>query len=55
MDYQDIEVLYKKFEELTKRLEIYYNMLFIENELSFILNGKYVSDEDLSLILEGNY
>ena len=55
MEYQDIEVLYKKMEGLSKKLEVYYNLLFLENELSFIINGNYILDEELDLILQGRY
>ena len=51
----DIEIVLRKIDDLNKKLELYYKRLYIENELSFVLNGKYILEEDLKNILEGNY
>ena len=45
----------KAINELEKRIEKYYNLLKIENELSFILNGTYIKTEDINNILNGTY
>lgn len=55
MNYNDIDIAFRKNDELEKKVEIYYKKLDIENELGFILNGKYCTEEDITKILEGNY
>jgi len=45
----------KKIDELSKKLEKYYDMLKIENELDFILNGTYVFDSEIENLMAGNY
>lgn len=52
---EKIELLTKKISELERRLEKYYQLLKIENELDFILNGTYVVNDDIEHILQGNY
>lgn len=49
------EMLLTMLDELSKKLEIYYKKLYIENELSFILDGRYYIEEELTNILQGNY
>ena len=51
----DIEMLLKRLNNLEKKLEKYYKILFIENELDFILNGTYVLQQDIEDVLSGNY
>ena len=51
----DANKILKIIDDLTKKLEIYYKKLYIENELSFILKGQYYLEEELNQILEGNY
>lgn len=55
MDWGVFEMQLKKISELEKRIESYYKLLKIDNELSFILSGTYMLEDDLSKILEGNY
>ena len=55
MNYLDIETIYKKLEELNKKLELYNTGLSIEDELAFVLSGNYVSEEQMQQILQGNY
>ena len=52
---QMLEQAIKRIEILEKKLERYYMMLKIENELDFILNGSYLLTEDVDKIVEGNY
>ena len=55
MDMELLELTYKKVLELEKKLENYYHMLKIENELEFILKGTYFSETELESIINGNY
>lgn len=55
MDSELIEKAYKKILELEKKLELYYQMLKVENELEFILNGTYFMQEELEEIINGTY
>lgn len=52
---ETIELLLKRVNELEKKLEKYYKLLCLENELDFILKGKYVLDSELEKLLNGNY
>lgn len=55
MDNEVLEIALKRISSLEKKLEMYYKMLEIENELSFILKGTYIFIEDINSIMEGNY
>ena len=55
MDNDLLEKAYTKIIELEKRVELYYSMLKVENELSFVLNGTYIFDDDLVSIINGTY
>lgn len=55
MDNETIELLTKRIMELEKKLEIYYQILKIENELSFILNGTYVFKTEIDEVVNGTY
>ena len=50
-----LELALKQIAMLEKKIEKYYQMLKIENELDFILSGNYVLDEQIENILNGNY
>ena len=50
-----IERLYKKIEDLEKKIETYYHMLVVDNELDFILKGGYILEDDIDEILDGSY
>lgn len=50
-----IELALKRIEVLEKKLERYYKMLKIDNEIDFILKGTYLMEEDLTDILTGEY
>ena len=55
MDREMLELALKQISNLEKRVEKYYTMLQIENELDFILQGNHILDEELQNILTGNY
>lgn len=50
-----LELALKRIEVLEKKLEKYYSLLKINNELDYILNGTYLMAEDLQKVIEGNY
>ncbi len=50
-----LEQVLKRVADLERKLERYYYLLHIENELDFILNGTYLSSEDIDNVLTGNY
>ncbi len=50
-----LELALKKIEDLEKKLEKYYHLLEVKNELDFILKGSYVFKEDIDNVLTGNY
>lgn len=50
-----VELAMKKILELERKLENYYQILFIENELDFILRGSYIVEDELSKVISGNY
>ena len=55
MNEELLELTYKKVVELENKLELYYQMLKVENELEFILKGSYFLEEELEAILNGSY
>ncbi len=55
MQEEMLEYVIKKLSELEKRLEKYYQLLRIENELDFILKGTYVLSSDIDNVVSGNY
>ena len=50
-----LESAMKEIAELKRKIEKYYHLLKIENELDFILNGTYIFEEDIQKVLSGNY
>ena len=50
-----LELSYKKILELEKKLEYYFDMLKVENEVSFILKGTYLLESEIENILNGTY
>lgn len=48
-----LELLLKRVDALEKKLERYYSMLKVDNELDFIMRGTYITDEDINKIWEG--
>lgn len=50
-----IEMLLKQINNLQKKVEKYYDILYIENELDFIMKGTYIFKKEIDNILAGNY
>ena len=50
-----LELALKKIDILEKRLEKYYSLLKIDNELDFILNGTYILQSDFDEVMAGQY
>ena len=50
-----LELTMKKIDNLEKKLEKYYSLLKINNELDFILKGTYILQEDFDNVLAGQY
>ena len=50
-----LQMALKRIDALEKKVERYYQMLKVENELDFIMKGTYLSNEQMNNILEGNY
>ena len=48
-----IKLALKKIELLEKKVEKYYNLLKINNELDFILRGTYLLEDEMSALIEG--
>ena len=48
-----LELALKRIDALEKKLEKYYSLLKVDNELDFIIRGTYVTDEDIQKIIEG--
>lgn len=48
------ETILKRLQALEKKVEKYYRILFVENELDFIMKGTYFA-EDLEDVLAGKY
>ncbi|MBR6779329.1 MAG: hypothetical protein IKM43_04245 [Clostridia bacterium] len=55
MDHEMLENALKRIAELERKLELYYSLLKIDNELDFVINGTYLCDEELQNIMEGKY
>lgn len=53
MEKDMIELLLKRLNDLEKKLERYYKVLKIDNELSSILNGTYCFEKDVENLLLG--
>ena len=48
-----VELALKRIETLEKKVEKYFHMLEIKNELDFILKGTYVLKSDIECLLQG--
>ena len=55
MNEEILDLALAKINDLEKKLEKYYSILLINNELDFILKGSYVFASELQNILEGIY
>ena len=50
-----LEKAIKRIEVLEKKLERYYKLLKVENELDFVLKGSYIMAKDIDPVIEGTY
>lgn len=50
-----LEFALKRIDVLEKKLERYYSLLKIDNELDFVLNGTYILQDDFDEVLAGQY
>lgn len=50
-----LELALKRLDELEKKVERYYQLLEVNNEIDFILKGGYVFKEDVDAIVAGTY
>ena len=48
-----LDLILKKISVLEKKIEKYYQMLKIDNELTFIINGTYCLEEDVNNLIQG--
>jgi len=55
MDFDMVKMQFKKLMDLEKKLESYFKMLKVDNELTFIMNGTYLVEDELQNILNGIY
>lgn len=52
---EDLDLALKRIAELERRLEKYYQLLHIDNELDFVLNGTYIAPVEIENIVDGAY
>ena len=50
-----VQLALKKIDELSKKLEKYFDILKVENELDFVLKGTYVLENEIAKVVSGNY
>jgi hypothetical protein len=50
-----IDLALKKIDVLEKKLEKYYYLLKVDNELDFVIKGTYLMQEELDSIMAGEY
>lgn len=55
MSEQMIEQLNQRVFNLEEKIETYYRLLKIEDELDFVLNGNYYLNDEIGKILIGDY
>ncbi len=48
-----LEMLLKRVNALEKKLEKYYEILKVNNELDFVLKGTYITESDMDKIMQG--
>ncbi len=51
----EYDLILKKLNDLERRLELYYQLLFIRDDLDLVLKGKYVTSEQMEGIYDGTY
>ncbi len=49
-----LEMLIKKVETLEKKLEKYYSLLKVDNELDFVLKGTYITEDEMDAVVQAN-
>ncbi len=50
-----LQIALKRIDALEKKVERYYQILKIDNELDFVMKGTYLTNNQINDILEGNY
>ena len=50
-----LEKAIRRLDDLEKKVELYYKLLRVENELDFVLKGTYLMPENLDVVIEGTY
>lgn len=55
MTTETLELALKRIADLERKIEKYFQILKIENELDFILKGTYVLETDMENIINGTY
>ena len=50
-----IDLALKRIDVLERKVEMYYKLLKVDNELDFIIKGTYVLQEDYDKIMAGDY
>ena len=50
-----LDLAFKKINSLEKKMELYYKMLNINNELDFVIKGTYVCEDEIDKVLKGEY
>jgi len=55
MNTETLELALKRISDLERKLEKYFQILKVENELDFILKGTYVFESDIDDVVNGNY
>ena len=50
-----LEMAIKRIDALEKKVERYYQLLQVNNELDFIMKGTYLTNEQVNDIVEGKY
>ena len=50
-----LDLALKRIDALEKKMERYYQLLKVDNELSFIMHGTYLREEDMEKVMSGNY
>ena len=53
MNEEMLDLALQRIATLEQKLEKYYQLLNVENELGFILKGPYILESDIENILEG--
>ena len=51
----EIEDVKQKLSDIEKLIEKYFDILYIENEIDFILKGNYELDSEIDKILDGTW